>query len=107
MHNFNPEEIYQRIIDKANEDGIITSDEQALIDNVKDNIAIYSAIVKESYEDEIITSEEQNDMYLTRKQILKEAIEIANKDDTITQDEFNLLQIIRRIITDMEDQEHY
>lgn len=107
MHQFNPKKIYNQILDKANEDGIITSDEQAIIDSIKSNISKYQEILEDSYEDEIITAEEQNDMYLSRKHMLEEALSIAKEDNKITQDEFKLLKIIRQIIGEMENQEHY
>ena len=107
MYKIDIEKLYQKLIDTANKDGIITSDEQKLIDNIRKNIEKYSKILNESYADNIITADEQNDLYTFRKKIMEEALIIAKQDHKITQDEFSLLRCIKDILDDMEANETY
>ncbi|MHA2503086.1 MAG: hypothetical protein ACXAE3_09460 [Candidatus Kariarchaeaceae archaeon] len=106
-HDLHPSEINQKMIDIAKQNGIITADEQAIIESVKENIAKYFEVLHQSYDDDIITSDEQNDMYALRKRIMDEAVEIAKDDNQITQDEFALLRVIKSILEEMEYNEHY
>jgi len=105
--SIDPEQLYQRMLEVANEDGIISEDEQALIDNVRANISKYFQILRDSFEDKIITEEEQYEMYESRKRILEEALQVAKGDEKITQDEFKLLSTIREILQEMEYNENY
>jgi hypothetical protein len=106
-HNLRAEDLLQQILNVAEEDGIISDDEQAMISSIKSNLAKYFEILDLNYEDGIITSEEQYEFYQARKKILEEALVIAREDEKITQDEFRIVQALRDVIRQIEEEEHY
>ena len=83
-----------KIIQKAKEDGIITEDEQRLIDTTKANIQAYQDLVELALEDGVITQEERNKLIDLEEKIMADAYETANEDQTITLEEANLIKIL-------------
>jgi hypothetical protein len=106
-HNLKATDMIAEILKAAKEDGIISEDEQALIDSIQANIAKYYRILDKSYEDGVITSDEEHNFYEARKIILEEALKVAREDEQITQDEFRIIKVLRHVIRKMEENEHY
>jgi hypothetical protein len=57
-HILHPSEVNQKLIEIASRDGIISEDEQAILENVRKNITKYFKVLYESYDDDIITADE-------------------------------------------------
>lgn len=106
-HSLDHKDIYETLINIANENGIVSSDEQNMLEKINEDIEKYFEVLDNSYEDDIITSEEQHKLYQMRKNILDSALAVAKEDDEVSQEEFALLQAVKSIIEALEENEHY
>ena len=87
-------EIMKSIIEVAARDGKISNDEELIVDNVHQNIKEFRKALKIAWEDKIITVEERELLEEIADKILDNAMETANADGFLTQEEMNLLLAI-------------
>ncbi|OLS25715.1 MAG: hypothetical protein HeimC2_17710 [Candidatus Heimdallarchaeota archaeon LC_2] len=96
------QKLYAKLLDKALEDGIITEEEQAILDDVKMNIGDYEKLLSEALEDEIITEKEAKDLRNSRAKMLDMAWLTADKDAEIDPDEAGLLNLMLNLLKKIE-----
>lgn len=99
------QDLYDLLLKKAKEDGIITSEEQAILDHVELEIEKYEKMVEEAMEDNVITEEESNQLKKQRSIMLEGAWVTADEDSVISQDEARLLNLLLKLLKkfDLED----
>lgn len=95
-----PERIWERLVKIAKRDGVITEDEQALLDNIKKNLTEYYVSQKLDEADNDSTGIKTFENYLN---IMHGAYEVAHEDDIISEDEFQLLKELQTIVRTMMD----
>lgn len=86
---------YKEMLNQSLMDGVITKDEHALLDNIRENYGIYEEHFKLAMEDGIISDEETDDLRRMRKEIYKKALETAFHDSVITDDELKILETLK------------
>ncbi len=88
----------KNITDKAAEDGVVTKEEQKIIETARDNLLEYEKLVKEAMEDGIITTEEMNSLIDLEENLLSETYFTAIEDNKIDSDELILLKTLIKTI---------
>ena len=96
------QKLYAKLLVKAKEDGIITGEEQAILDQVKMNIEDYENLLVEALEDNIITESEAKDLRNSRAKMLDMAWLTADKDAEINSDEAGLLNLMLSLLKKIE-----
>ena len=96
------QKLYDKLIDKAKEDGVITEEEQAILDQVKINIEDYEKLLSEALDDNIITEDEAKELRNTRAKMLDSAWITADKDAEINPDEAGLLNLLLNLLKKIE-----
>ncbi|MHA2295519.1 MAG: MFS transporter [Candidatus Hodarchaeales archaeon] len=82
----------------ALEDGIITDEEQVLLDKIMDSILNYAQVLEEALEDGIITKNEEKSLLRAYNQISRDVHKIALHDTKISQDEMAILTKLANVI---------
>ena len=76
---------------KAHEDGIITNDEHAILDQVKLDAQKYAEELQIALEDHIITVDERSKLLKLKKDLLQNAYEKSREDNIISKEELRIL----------------
>ncbi|MCH8905562.1 MAG: hypothetical protein IH840_00605 [Candidatus Heimdallarchaeota archaeon] len=92
-----PKKLWQKLITIAKLDGIITDDEQALLDNIEKNLREYYKS-KKLEKEEGLSGLKVLESYLD---IMHEAYATAHEDEVISEDEFQLLKELQSIVKEM------
>ncbi len=87
-----------RIIEKAEEDGIITPEEAKIIEKGKENLDKYIEMVDQALEDSIITQEERNNLIDLEEKMMADSYFVALEDNILDNDELLLLKTLYRTI---------
>ena len=87
-----------RIIEKAEEDGIITLEEANIIEKGKENLDKYITMVNQALEDDIITQEERNDLIDLEEKMMADSYFVALEDNILDRHELLLLKTLYRTI---------
>ncbi|MHA2172897.1 MAG: hypothetical protein ACXAB7_23795 [Candidatus Kariarchaeaceae archaeon] len=95
-------DIYEQLLAKATEDGVISPEEQAILNQAKFDLDYYEKLLQLAVLDDIITSDESNQLKVARNKILKGAWVVADEDAVITKDEAELLNLLLKILKDIE-----
>lgn len=102
MANLIPKAIWDELIKVVEEDGIISKDEEVLLENIKKNLERYYSSLKEVPKDD----SEKFKVFEAQLDIMREAYDTAYLDNKISKDELELLKklqkIVRKIIEDHE-----
>ena len=88
---------------KAHEDGIITGDEHAILNQVKLDAQKYAEELHIALEDHIITSDEKNKLLKLKKDLLQNAYEKSREDNIISKDEKALISLLIKILVQNEN----
>ena len=96
------QKLYVKLLEKAKEDGVITEEEQAILDQVKINMEDYEKLLTEALEDQIITEEEAKELRNSRAKMLDVAWLTADKDAKIDKDEAGLLNLLLNLLKKIE-----
>jgi uncharacterized tellurite resistance protein B-like protein len=88
------EDVLRSLLIKAKEDGIITSDEQNILDMVKNKLNKLSSDIEMALSDDVITVNERELIKESRVQLMSEVFELANSDKNLTNDELQLLNLL-------------
>ncbi len=91
-------EILSEIIKKAEEDGIITIEEQEFIKVVQIGFEELDNAIKDALQDHFLSQDEEELLRRKRAGIIDEAWEVITKDDVITKDEAELIQLLLKLI---------
>ena len=103
MVEFKKKDIWDKLVDVALSDGIISDDEDKLITNFLSNIEKYQVLLEESLEDGIIDDYEKDFLLNQRINIFNKIRYIAKDDLVITEDEEQLIGIIQKLISEMHE----
>ncbi|MHA2365887.1 MAG: hypothetical protein ACXAC7_18150 [Candidatus Hodarchaeales archaeon] len=85
------EALFRDLYKIAMDDGLITEEEQRILDSVTKNIDSFITALEEAMADNIITKEENELLNNIYDKIYDESADIANEDNQLTTDEFKLL----------------
>ncbi|MHA2097121.1 MAG: hypothetical protein ACW99A_00435 [Candidatus Kariarchaeaceae archaeon] len=96
------QKLYEALLRKANEDGIITNEEQAILDQVKMNVLDYEKLLSNALEDGIIDEDEAKQLRDSRAKMLELAWMAADTDAEINTDEAGLLNLLLNLLKKIE-----
>lgn len=89
-----------RLIDKINEiiniDGKITNEEEALFQNILENLSHYRIVLMDVTADNVIDEEEKQKMEKFKQNIMGDAKLIALEDENFSEDEINVLKELKK-----------
>ena len=94
-------EIYDKLVQKALEDGTISKDEQAILDKVELELEAYEDLLKNAMNDRIISEDESKVLRRTRAQMLDKVWLVADEDQQINEEEANLLNLLLKLLRNM------
>ncbi|MCY3412368.1 MAG: ATP-binding cassette domain-containing protein [Candidatus Heimdallarchaeota archaeon] len=100
---------YKKLIHQALKDNIISSDEDSLLKNFRENIKAYGAILEKAVDDGVIDEDEKDELLSARENLRNHAHAIAREDAVISKDEKEMLEKIDLILDyldDLEDQQN-
>ncbi|MFV2014247.1 MAG: hypothetical protein ACC656_02375, partial [Candidatus Heimdallarchaeota archaeon] len=80
------------VLIEAERDGTLSQDEKQLINSIKVDLPTYEDALKKAQEDNVITKEEENELNSIKERILQNVINLARKDDLVTDDERALIR---------------
>ena len=92
------QKLFAKLLEKAREDGVITVEEQAILDQVQINIDDYEKLLSEALDDNIITEDEAKDLRNARAKMLDLAWITADRDAEINPDEAGLLNLLLNLL---------
>ena len=86
---------YADMLKNAQKDGIISEDEERLLESISGNYGVYQKSLKDAVKDGIIGDEEEAELRKLRKRIYEEALKTALADGVITDEEKAILNILK------------
>ncbi|MFQ6137126.1 MAG: hypothetical protein ACE5PM_08105 [Candidatus Hydrothermarchaeales archaeon] len=89
---------YDGMLKKAAEDGYISDEERAILKSISKNYKRYLKTLKGALKDGLIDDREEEELRKIRRDIWKNALEIACEDGVISDDEKALLDILREAV---------
>lgn len=87
-----------QLMEKAREDGLITDEENELIQQIKVDVETYTKILKESMKDGVISKEEGRKLQEFKQYIINSAENVAMRDGKISEAEKELIQRLSNLI---------
>lgn len=84
----------EKIIEKANDDGVITEEECNIIKAAKEGFSKYMELLSSSMEDGIIDQDEMNRLIDLEEKIMSDTYFVAMQDDNLSFDEMILLKTL-------------
>ncbi len=97
-HTTNLQEIFEKLIQLAFEDGLITEDEQRLLDGIQLKLDELEKAIEEALIDHYLSAEEEHILKEKRSEIMDEAWRIVTSDNVITQDESILVKALINLL---------
>jgi len=97
--------ILNELNDLADKDHALTTDEQEIILNVKNNIAKYKEMANQLANEIDISDEDLERLYIFEKKIVQDASSEALTDGHISGDESDLLQKILDFFTEINEED--
>lgn len=88
----------KQLMEIAEKDGIVTTEEREIIEQVKFDSDVYQLMLNDAYEDDVISEAERANLEKLKDMILQRAEIVANLDDVITEDEQNLLEKLSEVL---------
>lgn len=99
MDPVNLEILLKELEPLAKQDGIISKDEQDLLDQVKVNIESFIEEYKRAWEDNRLSKDEKKKLTKLWDNIYEKSLESAKKDNNVTAEEFQILiQVLKTIV---------
>ncbi len=95
------EMIYQKLLEQALKDGVITEDEDKLLLQARERIRDYQKFVDEALEDGIVTVKEHTKLLRLQDKLIRSLENEALKDNVVTEDEKLLLDTIKKMIREI------
>lgn len=83
--------VMKQVIETAAEDGIITEDEKRLIQEIDFSLKIFKDQLNLALLDGIISEEEKETLLKLKDIIMNNALEVADEDKNISDDEMDIL----------------
>lgn len=88
----------------ALEDGVITEDEKAILNQIKLDMKSFRELIEKAEDDGVITNEEKQQIDELRKQLLKNAYNVTTSDHVITKDERAIMStMIKLLVHERQD----
>ena len=87
----------------AENDDVVSPDEQKILENVQDNIESYQRLAKKIIKGNEVSDDDLEKLYVFEKQIVQNASSEALSDGYITGDEGDLLQHLLDFFTNLND----
>lgn len=100
--SLNREDVWKKLKEIALEDGIITLDEELLIDAVVKDSEYLDTVLTSALEDTVITLEEQQFIEETIQNIEHKALDLAKSDLHLSDEEINLLQKLTQLFRQLK-----
>lgn len=95
-------EILQKIIEKAEEDGLITIEEQEFINVLDITFKDLDQTIEEALRDHYLSKQEEQILKEKRAKIIDEAWKIVSKDNVISEDEAILIKTLLQLIKNLK-----
>jgi hypothetical protein len=99
------DDFVEYLLQIAQSDGILSSEEQNFINVMQKEIDTYYNEFKTAIEDGVITHSEKISLFQKRLKILQRALDTVLTDFSITDDEHDLLDELKVRISQLEDEE--
>ncbi len=96
------QDIYDQLLTKANEDGIITNEEQAILDQVEMGVNKYHKMLDNALKDEVINENERYQLQNIRSKMLGDSWVKADEDSVISRDEAVLLNLLLKLMKNID-----
>ena len=97
------QKIIRAISKVAKADGIITPEEQEILESVQINILVYDQSLEDALDDGIISNDERESLNALKHQILNEAWDIARYSEGVSNDEIKMLQVLLRELENADE----
>ena len=96
----------RNIIIKVNKlsETLTDEDENALLDNFRDNMFSYSKLVNKAIEDDLVTFEEMEEIQIIEKKILQESRAIMLEDGEISRGESELIHKLIELFENLDQE---
>ncbi|MCH8907663.1 MAG: hypothetical protein IH840_11280 [Candidatus Heimdallarchaeota archaeon] len=101
--NFDPQELLDELLEVAQSDGIVSSDEKNLIKTVEKEMAKYQNLLKKANEDGVIDKGEKLKLFGMRLNVVRKAFDTVQKDMQVTKDEQDLLDALMAKLNKLQD----
>ena len=93
------------LLNIANKDGVVTEEEQQLIDKILLEVENYETVFKEAISDQKLDAGERLKLFKAKLNILRNAAKAVHEDLHVSQDEEEILKGLRSIFPDMQESE--
>lgn len=95
-------DLFNQLLQKAQEDNVISNEEQAILDKIELDVDKYEKLLKSALEDDVITQTEAKELTDFRANILDGAWVVADGDSIINSDEAVLLNLLLKLLKKMD-----
>lgn len=99
------DEIWNHLMEIAQADGVVSTDETRFIETVITNIKNYNDFLSNALEDNVIDRDEKMQLAKLRANILRNSMVQALADTHVTRDERELIKAIKKIHSDLRKAE--
>ncbi|MCH8906106.1 MAG: hypothetical protein IH840_03370 [Candidatus Heimdallarchaeota archaeon] len=93
--------ITDEIIGIAKRDGIITEEEQTLIDSIENEMKKYKTLMEKALEDNEITPKERNSLFRAKLQIIKNSVKTIRQDFNVSNDEQEIINGLQKMLPEI------
>ncbi|MHA2504705.1 MAG: hypothetical protein ACXAE3_17790, partial [Candidatus Kariarchaeaceae archaeon] len=97
--------IWDQLLEIAYQDDKVSKDEMDLLDHIMIHLKDYGEILERAREDDIITEEEKLELVLARAKLLQKVEEKAKDDSVITEEEEKILDKLKFIIHQLQEEQ--
>ena len=84
----------EKIVEKANDDGVITEEEYKIINVAKNGLSKYMDLLSEAMEDGVIDQSEMDALIALQEEIMSDSYFVAMEDNQLDFDEMILLKTL-------------
>jgi len=95
-HMEDPDKLIEAVFEQAQADGKITSEEEKLLEKIKDNFSIYKETLKQALDDGTISKDEHSLLKSVRKSIFNSIQTMALEDGIESEDEKLILNNLKK-----------
>ncbi|MCE7737561.1 MAG: MFS transporter [Candidatus Heimdallarchaeota archaeon] len=96
---------WMKLMQVAEEDGVVTSDEQLLLRQIVGDLQSYSLLLEEALSDNIIDKKEREGLLAARNTLLQNARIIGEIDDNVSDEEKAIIMKLQTILSQFERSE--
>jgi len=87
---------YHGLLNTALEDGVITTEERLLLENISENYKVYQTALEDAIVDGVIGDDEAERLRNLRIKIYSDALKMAFENGTMSKDENSILGVLKR-----------